>query len=103
MRKHFVTVVLLTLVFLIVQEWLKRYSQRRYGKAVHKIEAAWEILHGTIYNCTDGIAVCFLSNKSIGCSISLLLISLMLSEGYRDFFDILNQFVQFDLFQFYDA
>lgn len=35
--------------------------------------------------------------------ISLLLISLMLSEGYRDFFDILNQFVQFDLFQFYDA
>lgn len=39
-----------------VQEWLKRYSQRRYGKAVHKIEAAWEILHGTIYNCTDGIA-----------------------------------------------
>ncbi|KAI8545871.1 hypothetical protein RHMOL_Rhmol07G0071100 [Rhododendron molle] len=39
-----------------VQEWLKRYSQRRYGKAVHKVDAAWEILHGTIYNCTDGIA-----------------------------------------------
>ncbi|XP_058225311.1 alpha-N-acetylglucosaminidase [Rhododendron vialii] len=39
-----------------VQEWLKRYSQRRYGKAVPKVEASWEILHGTIYNCTDGIA-----------------------------------------------
>ncbi|XP_057513131.1 alpha-N-acetylglucosaminidase isoform X2 [Actinidia eriantha] len=39
-----------------VQEWLKSYSQRRYGREVHKIEAAWEILHGTIYNCTDGIA-----------------------------------------------
>jgi len=39
-----------------VQEWLKSYSQRRYGKAVRKVEAAWEILHGTIYNCTDEIA-----------------------------------------------
>ncbi|PON74257.1 Alpha-N-acetylglucosaminidase [Parasponia andersonii] len=39
-----------------VQEWLKSYSRRRYGKAVHQIDAAWEILHHTIYNCTDGIA-----------------------------------------------
>lgn len=69
------------LVLLIMQEWLKRYSQRRYGKSVHKVEAAWEILHGTIYNCTDGIAVRFLSNKSTGCSMCLLLISLVLSKG----------------------
>ncbi|KAH7527885.1 hypothetical protein FEM48_Zijuj05G0013900 [Ziziphus jujuba var. spinosa] len=39
-----------------VQEWLKTYSYRRYGKAVHQVEAAWEILHHTIYSCTDGIA-----------------------------------------------
>ncbi|KAI8024740.1 Alpha-N-acetylglucosaminidase [Camellia lanceoleosa] len=39
-----------------VQQWLKSYSQRRYGKTVHEVDAAWEILHGTIYNCTDGIA-----------------------------------------------
>ncbi|XAR63467.1 Alpha-N-acetylglucosaminidase [Bertholletia excelsa] len=39
-----------------VQEWLKSYSQRRYGKAVLQIQAAWEILYGSIYNCTDGIA-----------------------------------------------
>lgn len=39
-----------------VQEWLKHYSRRRYGKAVYKVEAAWEILYRTIYNCTDGIA-----------------------------------------------
>ncbi|KAK7323242.1 hypothetical protein VNO77_26707 [Canavalia gladiata] len=39
-----------------VLEWLKTYSNRRYGKAVHQVEAAWEILYHTIYNCTDGIA-----------------------------------------------
>ncbi|KAI4333092.1 hypothetical protein L6164_017940 [Bauhinia variegata] len=39
-----------------VLEWLKSYSHRRYGKAVHQLEAAWEILYHTIYNCTDGIA-----------------------------------------------
>ncbi|XP_048231690.1 alpha-N-acetylglucosaminidase isoform X2 [Ricinus communis] len=39
-----------------VLEWLKTYSRRRYGKAVHQVEAAWEILYHTIYNCTDGIA-----------------------------------------------
>ncbi|KAF3437335.1 hypothetical protein FNV43_RR20088 [Rhamnella rubrinervis] len=39
-----------------VQEWLKFYTRRRYGKAVHQVEEAWEILHRTIYNCTDGIA-----------------------------------------------
>ncbi|GAB4832519.1 hypothetical protein Ancab_006541 [Ancistrocladus abbreviatus] len=37
-------------------EWLKSYSRRRYGEAIHHIEAAWEILYHTIYNCTDGIA-----------------------------------------------
>ncbi|GMH20615.1 hypothetical protein Nepgr_022456 [Nepenthes gracilis] len=37
-------------------EWVKSYSHRRYGKGVHQMEAAWEILYRTIYNCTDGIA-----------------------------------------------
>lgn len=40
----------------IVLEWIKSYCRRRYGKAVHQVEAAWEILYHTIYNCTDGIA-----------------------------------------------
>ncbi|XVF73610.1 hypothetical protein PTKIN_Ptkin12aG0216000 [Pterospermum kingtungense] len=39
-----------------VLEWLKTYTHRRYGKAIHQIEEAWEILYHTIYNCTDGIA-----------------------------------------------
>ncbi|KAJ8573583.1 hypothetical protein K7X08_010094 [Anisodus acutangulus] len=39
-----------------VQGWLKSYSHRRYGKVNDQIEAAWEILYHTIYNCTDGIA-----------------------------------------------
>ncbi|KAM5552199.1 hypothetical protein ABKV19_026860 [Rosa sericea] len=39
-----------------VQDWLRTYSRRRYGNAVHQVEEAWEILHRTIYNCTDGIA-----------------------------------------------
>ncbi|KAK6928768.1 Alpha-N-acetylglucosaminidase, tim-barrel domain [Dillenia turbinata] len=39
-----------------VLDWLKTYSLRRYGKVNHQIEAAWEILYKTIYNCTDGIA-----------------------------------------------
>ncbi|KAL5716188.1 alpha-N-acetylglucosaminidase [Ranunculus cassubicifolius] len=38
------------------KEWLKSYSSRRYGKHILQIEVAWEILHHTIYNCTDGIA-----------------------------------------------
>lgn len=37
-------------------DWLKIYSRRRYGKTVHQLEAAWEILYRTIYNCTDAIA-----------------------------------------------
>ncbi|KAI3425569.1 uncharacterized protein J3R85_010077 [Psidium guajava] len=40
----------------LVAEWLKAFSRRRYGKTVRQIEAAWEILYHTIYNCTDGIA-----------------------------------------------
>ncbi|XP_027340103.1 alpha-N-acetylglucosaminidase isoform X2 [Abrus precatorius] len=39
-----------------VLEWIKSYSHRRYGKVIHQVEAAWEILYRTIYNCTDGIA-----------------------------------------------
>ncbi|KAL0561845.1 hypothetical protein IC582_002290 [Cucumis melo] len=39
-----------------VQEWLKTYSRCRYGKADHYVDAAWNILYHTIYNCTDGIA-----------------------------------------------
>lgn len=39
-----------------VLEWLKTYSRRRYGKAVHQVVAAWDILYHTVYNCTDGIA-----------------------------------------------
>lgn len=40
------------------QEWLTIYSRRRYGKSVQQVETAWKILHQSIYNCTDGIAVC---------------------------------------------
>ncbi|OIT40585.1 PREDICTED: alpha-N-acetylglucosaminidase [Nicotiana attenuata] len=39
-----------------LQGWLKSYSRRRYGKVNDQIEAAWDILYHTIYNCTDGIA-----------------------------------------------
>ncbi|GAB2289027.1 hypothetical protein Dimus_023329 [Dionaea muscipula] len=38
------------------KQWIKSYAQRRYGKSVWEVEAAWEILRHTIYNCTDGIA-----------------------------------------------
>nr|GLL24956.1 alpha-N-acetylglucosaminidase [Ipomoea trifida] len=39
-----------------IKAWLKSYASRRYGKAVGQVEAAWEILYHTVYNCTDGIA-----------------------------------------------
>lgn len=39
-----------------LEEWLKSYSYRRYGRGLYDIEEAWKILHRTIYNCTDGIA-----------------------------------------------
>nr|XP_043623861.1 alpha-N-acetylglucosaminidase isoform X1 [Erigeron canadensis] len=39
-----------------VEEWLNIYSHRRYGKTVKQAESAWEILHRSIYNCSDGIA-----------------------------------------------
>nr|GEX94090.1 alpha-N-acetylglucosaminidase [Tanacetum cinerariifolium] len=39
-----------------VKDWLNVYSHRRYGKTVKQAEAAWGILHQTIYNCSDGIA-----------------------------------------------
>ncbi|XP_008802642.2 alpha-N-acetylglucosaminidase [Phoenix dactylifera] len=38
------------------EDWLKSYSYRRYGQAIPQIEAAWEVLYHTIYNCTDGFA-----------------------------------------------
>nr|GMC79775.1 alpha-N-acetylglucosaminidase [Ipomoea batatas] len=39
-----------------IKAWLKSYASRRYGKAVSEVEAAWEILYHTVYNCTDGVA-----------------------------------------------
>uniref|UniRef100_A0A1J3GKV9 Alpha-N-acetylglucosaminidase n=1 Tax=Noccaea caerulescens TaxID=107243 RepID=A0A1J3GKV9_NOCCA len=39
-----------------VQKWLKSYARRRYMKENPQIDAAWEILYHTVYNCTDGIA-----------------------------------------------
>jgi len=39
-----------------VEDWLKTYSYRRYGRANAEIEKAWRYLYHTIYNCTDGIA-----------------------------------------------
>ncbi|CAH9108142.1 unnamed protein product [Cuscuta epithymum] len=39
-----------------MKTWLKSYATRRYGKGVGQVEAAWEILYHTVYNCTDGIA-----------------------------------------------
>ncbi|XP_051117380.1 alpha-N-acetylglucosaminidase [Andrographis paniculata] len=39
-----------------LEEWLKSYSRRRYGKSILRLEEAWKILHATVYNCTDGIA-----------------------------------------------
>ncbi|XP_042491727.1 alpha-N-acetylglucosaminidase [Macadamia integrifolia] len=39
-----------------LEEWLRSYSRRRYGKPVYQIEEAWRILYRTIYNCSDGIA-----------------------------------------------
>ncbi|KAK8445880.1 hypothetical protein SEVIR_9G402300v4 [Setaria viridis] len=39
-----------------VEDWLKTYSNRRYGQANAEIEKAWRYLYHTIYNCTDGIA-----------------------------------------------
>ncbi|XP_072975056.1 alpha-N-acetylglucosaminidase [Typha angustifolia] len=39
-----------------VEEWLKSYSNRRYGQANLDIQKVWKILYHTIYNCTDGIA-----------------------------------------------
>ncbi|KAK1293180.1 hypothetical protein QJS10_CPB17g01867 [Acorus calamus] len=39
-----------------IEEWLKSYTSRRYGRSTHQIDAAWRVLYHTIYNCTDGIA-----------------------------------------------
>ncbi|XP_028781748.1 alpha-N-acetylglucosaminidase-like isoform X2 [Neltuma alba] len=37
-----------------VKAWVDRYSARRYGRPIPSIQDAWNILHHTIYNCTDG-------------------------------------------------
>ncbi|XP_020250490.1 alpha-N-acetylglucosaminidase isoform X2 [Asparagus officinalis] len=39
-----------------LEEWLKSYSYRRYGRGIYYMKEAWKILYHTIYNCTDGIA-----------------------------------------------
>ncbi|KAJ4763014.1 Alpha-N-acetylglucosaminidase [Rhynchospora pubera] len=39
-----------------VKEWLKSYSNRRYGRTIAEVDEAWQILYHTVYNCTDGIA-----------------------------------------------
>lgn len=36
------------------KQWLDVYPRRRYGKHILSIQQAWEILHRTLYNCTDG-------------------------------------------------
>ena len=38
---------------LLMKDWLHVYSHRRLGKTVKQPEAPWDILHQTIYNCTD--------------------------------------------------
>jgi alpha-N-acetylglucosaminidase len=43
----------------VVQNWVEAYSARRYGKSVADARTAWKILHQSIYNCSDGIAVTF--------------------------------------------
>ncbi|MED6134837.1 hypothetical protein PIB30_040699 [Stylosanthes scabra] len=37
-----------------VKAWIDLYSTRRYGQSVPLIQEGWNILHHTIYNCTDG-------------------------------------------------
>lgn len=64
------------LTLLLLKEWLKFYSRRRYGKAVHQVEAAWDILHHTIYNCTDGIAVCLSLSYYVYCNHLILTVIL---------------------------
>lgn len=44
-----------------VQEWVETYSTRRYGESTAGGRTAWKMLLGTIYNCSDGIAVIFLA------------------------------------------
>lgn len=39
-----------------VKEWVETYSSRRYGGPNNGAQKAWQTLHETIYNCTDGIA-----------------------------------------------
>ncbi|XP_075480477.1 alpha-N-acetylglucosaminidase-like [Primulina tabacum] len=38
-----------------VENWIRLYAQRRYGKLVPSIQDGWNILYHTVYNCTDGL------------------------------------------------
>ncbi|XP_077237893.1 alpha-N-acetylglucosaminidase-like [Tasmannia lanceolata] len=37
-----------------VKMWIDQYPTRRYGSSVPAMQDAWNILHRTTYNCTDG-------------------------------------------------
>eukprot|EP00268_Persea_americana_P003409 TRINITY_DN11036_c0_g1_i2.p1 TRINITY_DN11036_c0_g1~~TRINITY_DN11036_c0_g1_i2.p1 ORF type:complete len:807 (+),score=156.57 TRINITY_DN11036_c0_g1_i2:225-2645(+) len=37
-----------------VKMWIDQYPTRRYGRSIAAIREAWNILHSTVYNCTDG-------------------------------------------------
>ncbi|GMY24880.1 alpha-N-acetylglucosaminidase-like isoform X1 [Fagus crenata] len=37
-----------------VESWIHLYSKRCHGQSVPLIQDAWNILHHTVYNCTDG-------------------------------------------------
>ncbi|OAE21643.1 hypothetical protein AXG93_2619s1110 [Marchantia polymorpha subsp. ruderalis] len=39
-----------------LEDWISDYSSRRYGTASGGAQAAWKVLHHTIYNCQDGVA-----------------------------------------------
>ncbi|KAG6551071.1 hypothetical protein Mapa_007306 [Marchantia paleacea] len=39
-----------------LEDWISDYSSRRYGTASGGAQAAWKMLHQTIYNCQDGVA-----------------------------------------------
>eukprot|EP00249_Psilotum_nudum_P007291 c20452_g1_i1 orf=225-2597(-) len=38
-----------------LDEWIKTYSTRRYGRDARGAQMAWKILYQTVYNCSDGL------------------------------------------------
>eukprot|EP00249_Psilotum_nudum_P007292 c20452_g2_i1 orf=151-2541(-) len=38
-----------------LDDWIKTYSIRRYGTDSRGTQKAWDILHKTVYNCSDGL------------------------------------------------